>query len=183
MENERVSGKMQIEPAIAILIGAALATVGWLYTGRRARTLARKQHTINVMLQASFNREYGQSFNVMVPHLKSRKCPDFSNDQNEDVRAQFRTVMNHYEFIAAGLRNGDFDERLIRDSERATLVIIFETTEKYIYALRDSRQRQSIYEHLEWLHNRWTKNQPGWFWRTIEYCRGRPMAGRRAKVS
>jgi hypothetical protein len=45
----------------AILIGAGLATCGWLYGARRARTLPRKQHTVNVMLQAAFNQSYREA--------------------------------------------------------------------------------------------------------------------------
>lgn len=169
-----------MDVALAILIGACSTTLGWLYTARRTRALARKQHTFSVLLQATFNKEHQSSLAELSTHLKARKCPQFNGD-NEALRVSFRHVLNHYEFIAAALRNGDFDERLIRDTERATVVALFETCEDYIYALRDRRERQSVYEHLEWLYIRWKKKPPGALRSSLEWCRGRPMVGSKVK--
>jgi len=170
-----------MESATAILIGAGLATLGWVYTARRSRNLARKQHTVNVMLQASFNSDFRNSLKVLAPYLKTGapKPPDFSDEINPEFGAAFRQVANHYEFIAAGLRNGDFDERLVKDSLRGTILTLFEICHDSIWKLRDSRRRQSIYEHLEWLYKRWEKTPPGKCQVFIEWCRGRPFCGER----
>ena len=47
-----------ISTSTAILIGAGFATLGWVYTARRARTLARTQHTLTAMLTVSFNQDF-----------------------------------------------------------------------------------------------------------------------------
>lgn len=163
----------------AILTAAGFATIGWWYTARRARRLARKQHTISVMLQASFHNEFRAALALIAPHLKKGECPIDPDGQDEPLRAAFRFALNHYEFIAAGLRNGDFDETLIRDSERGTILSLVNSCEKLIYKLRDERDRQSIYEHLEWLRRRWEKKPPGRCQRGIEWCISRPLPGRK----
>ena len=111
-----------MDTSTAALVGAALATCGWLYTARRARTLSRKQHTVTVMLQASLNKEFRDALLVISDAMKNGACPDLEADENKELRFSMRFVTNHYEFVAAGLRNGDFDERLVRDSERGVIV-------------------------------------------------------------
>jgi Domain of unknown function (DUF4760) len=171
-----------MQPQIAILIGAALATVGWLYTARRARALSRKQHTVNIMLQASLNKDFRDTLDRIGPYLRRKNLPDLENNEYQELKLDVRMIGNHYEFMAAGVRNGDFDERLLRDSERGTIVMLFEGLEAHVWQLRNSRSRMAIYEHLEWLHGRWTQKRPAWWQRALEWCIGRPIAGKRARM-
>jgi hypothetical protein len=150
-----------IEPETAVLIGASLATAGWLYTARRARMLSRKQHTVNIMLQASLNKDFRITRHMIGPHLRNKNLPsNLEEDEHKELQESVRMVANHYEFMAAGVRNGDFDERLLKDSERGTIVALFEGIEGYVWQMRTDRSRMAIYEHLEWLHGRWTQKRP-----------------------
>ena len=91
---------------------------------------------------------------------------------------QIRNILNHYEFVSAGLRNGDFDEKLIKDSEKSTYLSLYTCCEKYIWNLRDSRDRLSIYEHLEWVYQRWEIKKPNEFIIFVEWVRGKPIYGK-----
>ena len=163
----------------AILIAAGLATVGWVYTARRARSLARKQHTINVILKTNFSERFLHSRSQIAPFLKADKCPkEIMNGENEELRAHFRDILNHYEFVSAGMRNGDFDEKLLKDSEKSTYLSLYRCCEPYIWGLRNNRQRMSIYEHLEWVHLRWETKKPGLIVCFIEWLRGKPFYGK-----
>lgn len=75
------------------------------------------------------------------------------------------------------MRNGDFDEKLLKDSERSTFIRLFERCEKYIWHLRNDRSRMTICEHLEWLHQRLEKALPGLIQRAVEFLRRRPFYG------
>lgn len=165
-------------PETAILIAAGLATTGWLYTARRSRTLARKQHTINVILQTNFNEKFLERRQKIAPYLKEGKCPEeILKGENEDLRICFRDILNHYEFVSAGLRNGDFDEKLVKDSERGTYILLYKCCEPYIWGLRNNRKRMTIYEHLEWIYRRWETHKPNRLTVAIEWVRGRPFYG------
>jgi hypothetical protein len=166
-----------METSTAGLIAAGLATCGWLYAARRARTLSRKQHTITVLLQANFNQDFQSHIKTIRAFLIAQNLPANLDDQ-EDVHLAARRLLNHYEFIAAGLRNGDFDERLVMDSERSAILRLYQACKPYIWSLRTDRNRMSIYEHLEWLHVRWTK-EVGIFQRFCEWAMQRPFAGKR----
>lgn len=169
-----------MEASTAILIGAGLATAGWLYTARRARTLSRKQHTVNVMLHSSLNTTFLEAKSKLVPHLRNNEVPDdVITGVNESLRYHFRLVLNHYEFVAAGIRNGDMDEQLVRDSERSTVLMLFKACKKYIWTLRDERSRMTMYEHMEWLHVRWEEKPPKRLQRCTEWILQRPFPGKR----
>lgn len=146
--------------------------------------LARKQHSLNVMLTASFNKEFRDAYKIIAPFIRANNLPTIGADDNgnNDLREALRLVLNHYEFVAAGIRNGDMDEVLIRDSERGTILTIFESLRKYIESLRNTRRRRSINEHLEWLHRRWETSPPGRIQRLIEAVRGKPFSGQRERV-
>lgn len=169
---------LSIAPQDAVLIAAAFATAGWLYTARRQRALARKQHTLNVMLQAGFNKEFRDAQTAVRPHISAKKCPDILDPTNED-RENFRIILNHYELISAGIRNGDFDERMVRDSQRGSFVAAWETCEPVIFKMRDDRRRQTTYEHFQWLYRRWEKKPPRWYQIAWEWVWSAPIAGRR----
>jgi Domain of unknown function (DUF4760) len=121
-----------MDTATAALIGAALATAGWLYTARRARTLSRKQHSVSVMLQASFNSEFQGFVKTVAEHIKANDIAQRIGAGDDTLRMATRRVLNHYEFIASGLRNGDFDERLVMDSERSAIIQLFAGTKEFI---------------------------------------------------
>lgn len=167
----------------AILVGAAMATVGWLYTSRRSLTIARKQHTINIMLKGNFSQELRGSHKFIAQHFKAKKpIPDESDTEYNGFRENLQLILNHYEFIAAGIRRGDLDEKLVLDSERGTVLNAFENSEDYIYQARNTRRNQSLYEHLEWLHKRWVKQKPNRFQGFAETVLGVPFYGKRNEV-
>ena len=170
-------GIILMDPAIAVLVSAGLATTGWLYTARRARMLSRKQHTVNVMLQASFNKDFQDCISHIRPFILERNLSSSLDDPV--LQDAIRRVLNHYEFIAAGLRNGDFDEQLVLDSQRALILQLWNGSAEYIWALRNSRDRMSLYEHLEWLTARWDDAQPRPFKKLGEQIAGRPWQGAR----
>lgn len=169
-----------MEAATAALIGAGLATGGWLYTARRQRALSRKQHTVNVMLQASFSKDFRDSLEVIgVAWKASDKCPDLELPENAELRRSMRFVTNHFEFIAAGIRNGDFDEKLVRDSLRGVMLRVYEFFGERIWHLRKSRRSQTTYEHIEWLYTRWERRPPGLIRQALERLAQRPFPGKR----
>jgi hypothetical protein len=168
-----------------VVIAATLATIGWIYTARKSRTIARKQHTIDIMLKANFDRDMRVAHKMIAPYIQ-RKNPDpFPEDGNTDYEKLIpflRMILNHYEFLAAGIRRGDLDEILVIDAQRGAILNAFERSEAHIFAVRDRRRSQAIYEHLEWLHRRWEKLPPRWYIRWCERLKGSPFQGSRNKV-
>lgn len=165
-----------IPTPVATMFGIMFATVGWLYGARRNRNLSRKQHTFNALLQASFNDRYHKELGVMRPHFRKGVLPDIKKRDEEDtLRDSLVFILNHYEFLAAGIRNGDISEKLLRDSERGTVIKIFEVSHKYIATVREERNRATHFEHLEWLFVRWKEKPPSLLQCVVERVLARPL--------
>lgn len=166
-----------LQPVHAILIGAVLATIGWLYSARRARMLSKKQHTMTLMITSNFNDGFLNDRKIISPFLlKTLKMPEnFITIEEIEIQTALRRVLNHYEFVCAGIRNGDIDEELFKLSERGTITMVYSNMEEYILRLRNKRDRQLIYEHLEWLYNRWNREKIGCWQGVLEKVRARPF--------
>jgi hypothetical protein len=165
-----------------VLITAAAITLGWLYTARRTRSLSRKQHTFNALLQASFNERFTDALMTVRPYLKGDKKIQIPLAADHEDTTTIVFALDHYEFISAGIRNGDIHERLFKDSDRIIVVLLYEAFENHIYASRDRPGKEAVYEHLEWLYARWKKKPPGRVQLALEFCIGRPLPGARNKI-
>lgn len=166
-----------VETSAAIILSIIFATLGWLYTARRQRSSMRKQHTFNALLTASANKDYQHSLDAIRNYINSGSLPDLHAAENESIRVAVVYLLNHYEFLAAGIRNGDISERLLRDSERGTVVRLFEAAERcgFVQSVRDNRKRRSIFEHIEWLYERWEHKPISFMQRCIKVLHGRPL--------
>lgn len=162
----------------AILIAAIMATAGWVYTIRRHRIIARKQHTFNALLTASFSQDYNKSIQILSPYLRMRTKIKIGKDQDEEVVSCLRFLLNHYEFLAAAVRIGDIDEKLLKRTERGLILSAIISGENYIYNQRDGPTRKAVYEHLDWLYRRWTSEPPGLIQLIFEGFWGNPWRGR-----
>lgn len=165
----------------SVLAALLIALVGWYVTARLAHKRSRRQHTFQALLDAGLSVEYNDSLSVitqlkaLVPtgkgtnHMKTAKPAD---------QLKYLFILNFYEFVAAGVRNGDIDEQLIRDSEGSTIILTFDVFHAHVYSLRSTRSRQSSYEHLEWIRNRWTDQKPGLAKQLIEWFLNSPIRGK-----
>ena len=156
---------------IAIFIGAGTATIGWVYTARRARTLSRKQHTFNALLQMSMTKEFEDKTAKIRPYVRDNAVPANDHNLNDDVM----WLLNYYEFLAAGIRNGDIDEQLLYDSEYGFILAFYEASTDYREGIRKKRQLQDIYAHLDWLYSQWKSNRPNSLQQFVEFVWGRPL--------
>jgi len=164
-----------------IAASAILATVGWLYSARRARSLSRKQHTINIIVTQAFDAPMREAQSKLASAFKNHgtSLPLPGSPEHAALLPYLRLVLNHFEFIAAGIRRGDIDEMLVWDAQRGTIIALCNRAEKHIFSLRDTRARRSMYEHLEWLVRRWDGKRPNLAQRICERCLARPFVGTR----
>ena len=137
----------------------------------------RKQHTFDALLRTTFNKEYQDALKAVREYILVGRFPDRGTDEFKEILPNCRFLLNHYEVLAAGIRNGDISEKLLEDTERGTILRLFETAEaaNYIATVRDERKRKVIFEHVEWLYERWHENPPPWWQVLIEVAWGRPL--------
>lgn len=71
-------------------------------------------------------------------------------------------VLNYLEFLASAVRQRDLDEELLKESLRGMLCNTFEIAKIFIAYKRLNgdffglgKMNPKLYEHLEWLYDRW----------------------------
>ena len=138
------------------LIAASLATTGWIYTARRNAVLSRRQHSFNALLNAESNALLNANIETVAGAMGDLPLPDLTTSENMALRRAFEFLLNHYEFIAAGIRIGDFSETMFRNAERGTVLTLYDATRPYIDKVRE-KHRRTAFEHLEWLYRRWSR--------------------------
>ena len=141
--------------------------------------LARKQHTMNAILRAYFDKDFRNAMKLVMPKIRSGDLAKHKVGGIDNLSLAVRFLLNHYEFLAAGVRTGDHDERLLKDTERGTMIAIFEGCQPYIGRVQQARGQKAVYEHQKWLYGRWRYSPPGKVQRFFEWCRGRPFQGKR----
>ena len=142
-----------------ILIGAMGAVVGWITSAMITVRNSIKQHTINTLLQSRISATYTDNAKAVNKRYFGPNClyyltaRELAEGREETRLAELSYLLNYLEFIAAAVRFGDLDEKLMRMTLRGMLCNIYEVSEVYI---RNSRMGNSAaFEHLAWLYAFW----------------------------
>jgi hypothetical protein len=170
-----------METFYAILITGFLATIGWIFTARRTWALSRKQHTINIILQANFDDGFLADRDTVAPLIREGNVT-VAMVRTRQLEVKLRRVLNHHEFVAAAVRAGDIEEGVLKDSEESLYIELFEACGDYIREQRAMNDRPTLYEHLEWLHARWSLDPPNPIQRFWERIAERPIHPNTARL-
>lgn len=64
-------------------------------------------------------------------------------------------VLNNYEFTAAGIKEGAFDEKIYKRTKYSLILRDWNAFSGYIAELRRAKNRNTLYMEFEWLAKRW----------------------------
>lgn len=159
-------------------IGTAVAMAGWIIKSWLSIYIARRQHTINILLQSRLSQAYQARLRDIFecyPQTASKTKIE-SGDWNDASKAVaiegVKYILNYFEFVAIGIRTGDLDEKPLKMSLRGIVAHIIETGDLYIKYLRGEtpekypKATKAVYEHILWLNDRWKKKN---VWEKIKY--------------
>jgi hypothetical protein len=152
--------KLKAEHLLAAC-GAAAAVIGWMFTNLMSLRNSIRQHTITTLLQSRLSATYMHYADKLSSHYsdyEARKASDpalkESPTEKVDVNA-LRYILNYFEFIAIGIKRGDLDEGMLKDSLRSILAKNIEMSSEWLEKSRAQNDR--YYANLLWLHGRWSK--------------------------
>ncbi|PIT07246.1 DUF4760 domain-containing protein [Snodgrassella communis] len=74
---------------------------------------------------------------------------------NEKENQAILDVLNNYEFMAAGIKEGAFDEEIYKRMKRSLIIKDWEKLELYVRALRKREQRDRLFSEFQWLAEKW----------------------------
>lgn len=151
-------GKLKAEHVLATL-GVASAICGWLIAGIINLRNSIRQHTISTLLQSRLSATYMKYADDLSRHYTDYDVRRRSNPALKEMATDgvdilaLRYILNYFEFIAIGVKRGDLDDDMLRDSLRSILKKNVSMSRPWIKATQiDS---PNTYKNLLWLHDRW----------------------------
>jgi len=150
--------KLKADHLLAV-VGVLVAAIGALFAGWLSVHNTIRQHTITTLLDSRLSETYMRYADVLCRHytsydarIKANPALRESPTDNIDILA-LRYILNYFEFIAIGVRRGDFDEVTLKDSLRSILRTNVQKSMSWIRIEQMSNDR--LYTNLMWLFKRW----------------------------
>ena len=158
----------------AIFLSAAAAAGALFYSGKQVKhlrqqnesneKLARMRATIDLVLHENANEhltECRKSFGIMTDNKEDfakYACGDLTDHQ--EVNDVLFPVLNSYEFMAAGVRTGAFDEEIYKRMKKSIVIRDWKALSGYVMQLRAKEKRDAIYIEFECIAKKWEKEPP-----------------------
>ncbi|WP_439242355.1 DUF4760 domain-containing protein [Lonepinella sp. BR2474] len=74
---------------------------------------------------------------------------------NEDKNHAILDILNNYEFMASGIKEGAFDEEIYKRMKCSLIIQDWEILDIYVKALRKRENRPKLFCEFEWLATKW----------------------------
>jgi hypothetical protein len=152
------------------IVAAVMATITIL----SSRKTARQKNATDLMMRLNEANHLKEGFDLLreIHHDDGVSIETYAKNPNENTEDEHksRQVLNYYESLAAGIRGGIYDEKIVRDNRRSIIISVWEMTKPYIEKLRKMEKNEAYYEHLEWLVKCFCKQHPKW-WCVWLICR------------
>ncbi|KQO38100.1 hypothetical protein ASF19_20205 [Acidovorax sp. Leaf84] len=85
---------------------------------------------------------------------RKRADPTIKEEPTDGIdEMALRYILNYFEFLAIGIKRGEFDEDMLRDSLRGILKKNTQMSRMWIAKAR--KDNPFLYIHVVWLHKRW----------------------------
>ncbi|WP_139851471.1 DUF4760 domain-containing protein [Acinetobacter pullicarnis] len=145
---------------ILISLGILAAVFGWLFTYRGQVLTATRSHSIQTLMASRLSNEYMEQVRFATEVYNNYK----NNNLNQISHAEFNELtgekiaailylLNYLEFISVGIRFGDLDEKLMKNTMKSIIGANYTFFEQIIK--EKQAKSPSLYEHLTALNNRW----------------------------
>jgi len=149
-----------MDEGIAVLIAAAMAILGILYSSRQQRKLLRKQHTYQVLDKMNDWPKFEADLDFASALIKEKRIPRICDEAHKKDCERIDFLLNQYEFLSAAIISGDMDEGLVRGVEESRLTRIFLKFIDYIQENREDRDTLIMWENVEFMCYRWKVARP-----------------------
>lgn len=150
-------GEESTGQTILILLGILGAVYGWLFTTKSQYINSRKNHSIQTLMSSRLSTSYVEKFDLLnkifIKHQNIALTYDQYNELNADEKMAIMYALNYYEYVSVGIRFGDLDENLIKNTLKSNILNTYTFLENVI--LHKSENTSSCLEHLKELRIRW----------------------------
>lgn len=153
----------------AFVISAFAASGALFYNARQVRLLrqqniasekhAKSRATVDIVLHERGDDTFKNARKLYAKLRESKislttyACGN--GDEHQDEKSAILQILNNYEFLAAGIRCGAFDEDIYKRMKRSLLVRDWDALSAFVHELRVKQQHPALFVEMEWLANRW----------------------------
>lgn len=149
---------MDIAPILTPVIMATTATAAFLAIWRN-QVIARRRATIDLVIAQRSDETLQTSKRKLAElHDDQQDClaKYAANEHREGEESKaILAVLNHYEFVATGIKEGAFDERVYKKMLHGVLVRDYDALKGFIQELRRTRSHKTLFQEYEWLGKKW----------------------------
>ncbi len=128
--------------ALLTAVSILTATAGWMYSAWLQRQLARRAHTLDILLSQDTNTDLAKALNQAEAELREIVPPRLTDD--------VRRALNFYDFMCSAARDNTLDSKLMIRSMRYRLLRMYHIASPLVMRLRVERGNAKIAEDFEW---------------------------------
>lgn len=143
---------------VAIVL-SAFSAIAIIYNNSHQ---AKKRATVDLVLHELSNpllieaKKHVRALRESGADVTKLSCCE-NKDKAEN--GYIKTLLNNYEFIAAGIKEGAFDEEIYKRMTRSILIRDWDAFSAYVAELRRQTEREKIYAEFQWLVERWKRSE------------------------
>ena len=147
-----------------VLLGVLVATSAIFYNVRTAK----KTQTANFLFESRQDTQYTESLHVLKKvHQSGKSFRSYLFPREGKIiteremleRRKVQYILNFYERVAVSIREGIYDEQMIKRTSFTTVIETWDIAEPLIKAIREYIHSDTTYQEFEWLVSRW-KQKP-----------------------
>lgn len=146
-----VTGWLQL---LVLVVSAVIA----YFSYKKHTDLTRKRATLDLYLSFTKDNRTVKAFRILQ---ESMKDGDFYNivTSSDDSREKeaILLILNLYEFVSAGANAGILDDKLLKKLNFSDTERLWNFTKLGITKLRETTERETIFQEFETLALRWEK--------------------------
>lgn len=165
---------IDISSPIAVVFAACLAAIWASKTIKAHEAISRKRMTMEYLLERSRDEKFASGWSMIMQANKAPKvnikvlADPKKNTQLEgvldeggnkikckDARVLMSHLLNQYEYMAAGITEGIYDENLLLKSTKKSTTKLFDMTEVLIKQIRKNYNNENAYSQFEKLAIKW----------------------------
>lgn len=142
------------------VIGGSVA----IWAIRTNRTIARMKNSMDFINRTNENDRMWRAIAEVHDFYKqdgTHGVELLGNDDNRDVEhaKYIREILNYYEAMAACVQHKIYDDRFLREMLYTTVMDVWMWCLPYVRRRRDLKGKNTFFQELECLVDRWEKNQ------------------------
>ncbi len=144
---------------LAPFVGYILLTIGWIVTCEVNIGNSRRQHTITLITQHTFDPQRAANRDIIkqtLPSFQSKLLPTMTIYFDDETSALLKAIdleLNFYEFVAVGAASGNLDEGLIKQSLGSQFMAFYAQVEAYVDHWRAKNDK--TWRELSLMYKRW----------------------------